>query len=158
LRSSDRAVYPTAEGFFSDLTRIFREEIATLADAGCRYIQLDEVAVALLCDPAIRRHVEDAGQKPGHLVALYIEALNEAMAGASANVVFGVHMCRGNFKGHYLGAGSYESVAERFFTETRVNHFLLEYDTARAGDFSTAAFCKEQRSSARAHQQQDVGA
>jgi 5-methyltetrahydropteroyltriglutamate--homocysteine methyltransferase len=139
---ADPAVYATAESFFSDLTRIFREEIAALADAGCRYIQLDEVALALLCDPAIRSRVEDAGQKPGHLVGLYVEALNEAVADAPADVVFGVHMCRGNFKGHYLGAGGYESVAKRFFTETRSNHFLLEYDTARAGDFSPLRFVK----------------
>jgi len=139
---ADRATYGTVESFFADLTRIFREEIAALADAGCRYIQLDEVALALLCDPAIRKKVEDAGQKPDRLVDLYIEVLNDAVAQAPADVIFGVHMCRGNFKGHYLGAGGYESVAERFFTQTRVNHFLLEYDTARAGDFSPLRFVK----------------
>ena len=64
------------------------------------------------------------------------------MTGAPNDVVFGVHMCRGNFKGHYLAAGGYESVAERFFSETRVNHFLLEYDTARAGDFVPLRFVK----------------
>jgi 5-methyltetrahydropteroyltriglutamate--homocysteine methyltransferase len=55
-------------------------------------------------------------------------------------VTIGVHMCRGNFKGHYLGAGGYESVAERFFAQTNVNHFLLEYDTSRAGDFAPLRF------------------
>ncbi len=55
-------------------------------------------------------------------------------------MTIGVHMCRGNFKGHYLGAGGYESVAERFFTNTNVNHFLLEYDTPRAGDFAPLRF------------------
>ncbi len=139
---ADRTTYGTVESFFADLTRIFREEIAALADAGCRYIQLDEVALALLCDPAIRKKVEDAGQKPDRLVDLYIEVLNDAVAQAPADVIFGVHMCRGNFKGHYLGAGGYESVAERFFTQTRVNHFLLEYDTTRAGDFSPLRFVK----------------
>ena len=57
------------------------------------------------------------------------------MAECPADVVVGVHMCRGNFKGHYLGSGGYESVAERFFAATHANHFLLEYDTPRAGDF-----------------------
>ena len=139
---ADRGAYPSAEAFFSDLGRIFREEIAQLAQAGCRYIQLDEVAIALLCDPAIRKKVEDAGQKPDHLVDLYIESLNDAVAGAPADVTFGVHMCRGNFKGHYLGVGGYESVAERFFSRTKVNHFLLEYDTERAGDFKPLRFVK----------------
>jgi len=140
---ADKAAYPTVEGFFADLGRIFREEITELAKAGCRYIQLDEVAVALLCDPAIRKKVEDAGQKPDHLVDLYIDSLNDAVAGAPAGVAFGVHMCRGNFKGHYLAAGGYESVAERFFTRTKVNHFLLEYDTQRAGDFKPLRFVKD---------------
>jgi methionine synthase II (cobalamin-independent) len=140
---ADAAAYATVENFFADLTRIYRDEIAALADAGCRYIQLDEVALALLCDPAICVKVEAAGAKPDRLVDLYIECLSEAVSGAPPDVVFGVHMCRGNFKGRYLGAGGYESVAERFFSRARVNHFLLEYDTARAGDFSPLRFVKD---------------
>ncbi len=145
-RSTDyasKAAYADDAAFFADLCRIFREEIANLTKAGCRYIQLDEVAIALLCDPSIRKQVEDAGQKPDALVDLYIEAINDAIAGAPAGTVFGVHMCRGNFKGHYLGAGGYESVAERFFSNTKVNHFLLEYDTERAGDFRPLRFVKD---------------
>jgi 5-methyltetrahydropteroyltriglutamate--homocysteine methyltransferase len=140
---ADPASYRTTDSFFADLTRIFREEIAALAQAGCRYIQLDEVALALLCDPSIRKQIEDRGQRPDKLTEMYIESLNAAVADAPSQVVFGVHMCRGNFKGHYLGAGSYASVAERFFTATRVNHFLLEYDTSRAGDFEPLRFAKD---------------
>ena len=140
---ADKNAYAGAGDFFADLTRIYREEIAELVKAGCRYIQLDEVAIALLCDPAIRQKVEAAGEKPDRLVELYIDSLNDAVAGAPADVVFGVHMCRGNFKGHYLAAGGYESVAERFFTRTTVNHFLLEYDTQRAGDFRPLRFVKD---------------
>lgn len=139
---ADTAVYADAERFFADLGAVFRQEIADLAGAGCRYIQLDEVAVALLCDPAIRQKVEAAGQDPDRLVDLYIDGLNAAVADAPAGVTFGVHMCRGNFKGHYLAAGGYESVAERFFTRVDVNHFLLEYDTERAGDFRPLRFLK----------------
>ncbi|MFN3349617.1 5-methyltetrahydropteroyltriglutamate--homocysteine S-methyltransferase [Pseudorhodoplanes sp.] len=139
---ADRAAYADTASFFADLNRIFREEIADLAKAGCKYIQLDEVAIALLCDPAIRKQVEACGMTPDDLVDLYINAINESVKGAPDDVIFGVHMCRGNFKGHYIGAGGYESVAERFFSETRVNHFLLEYDTERAGDFRPLRFVK----------------
>jgi 5-methyltetrahydropteroyltriglutamate--homocysteine methyltransferase len=52
----------------------------------------------------------------------------------------GVHMCRGNFRGRYLSEGGYESVAERFFAGARASHFLLEYDTPRAGDFKPLRF------------------
>ncbi len=136
------AAYVNVSDFFTDVTRIYREEIDGLVAAGCRYIQFDEVAVALLCDPAIRQKVESAGQSPDVLVDIYITAINDAVAGAPDDVVFGVHMCRGNFKGHYLAAGGYESVAERFFSETKVNHFLLEYDTERAGDFAPLRFVR----------------
>ena len=142
-RCSDFArmgAYRDVDAFFADLSTIYREEIADLAKAGCRYIQLDEVAIALLCDPAIREKVEAAGEKPDALVDLYIESINAAVAAAPNGVAIGIHVCRGNFKGHYLAAGGYESVAERFFHLTQVNHFLLEYDTQRAGDFAPLRF------------------
>jgi 5-methyltetrahydropteroyltriglutamate--homocysteine methyltransferase len=137
---ADKVVYSDVDSFFADLAAVFKQEIGELAKLGCRYIQLDEVAVALLCDPAIREQVAVAGSDPDRLVDLYIDSINQAVAGCPADVVIGVHMCRGNFKGHYLGAGGYESVAERFFANANINHFLLEYDTPRAGDFAPLRF------------------
>ena len=137
---ADSVVYSDAATFFKDLADVFRQEIAGLAQAGCRYVQLDEVAIALLCDPVIRDQIERVGSKPDILVDLYIESINQAVSACPSDVTIGVHMCRGNFKGHYLGAGGYESVAERFFSKTNVNHFLLEYDTPRAGDFAPLRF------------------
>jgi 5-methyltetrahydropteroyltriglutamate--homocysteine methyltransferase len=139
---ANKAAYGDVESFFAELTAIYRAEVAGLYEAGCRYIQLDEVAVALLCDPTIRQKVEAAGERPDRLVDLYIKGINDIVVGSPDDVLFGVHMCRGNFKGHYLAAGGYESVAERFFSETCVNHFLLEYDTERAGDFAPLRFVK----------------
>jgi 5-methyltetrahydropteroyltriglutamate--homocysteine methyltransferase len=139
------AVYTNVDVFFADLATIFKQEIAELARAGCRYIQLDEVAVALLCDPGIRDVIARSGMNPDRLVDLYIDSINQAVAECPPEVVIGVHMCRGNFKGHYLGAGGYESVAERFFANTKVNHFLLEYDTPRAGDFAPLRFVPKNR-------------
>jgi 5-methyltetrahydropteroyltriglutamate--homocysteine methyltransferase len=132
--------YADADAFFADLAAAFRAEIAALAQAGCRYVQIDEVAVALLCDPAIRAQVARAGSDPDRLVDRYIDAINQAVRDRPPAMVVGVHMCRGNFKGHYLAAGGYESVAERFFARTDVDHFLLEYDTPRAGDFAPLRF------------------
>ena len=137
---ADPKVYASAETFFADLAAIYRQEIADLAGAGCRYIQLDEVAIAMLGDPAIRERVASAGQDPDSLVDLYVKAINDCLAGAPPDMVVGVHMCRGNFRGRYLSEGGYESVAERFFTGTNATHFLLEYDTDRAGDFKPLRF------------------
>jgi 5-methyltetrahydropteroyltriglutamate--homocysteine methyltransferase len=137
---ADPEVYADAGTFFADLARIYRAEIADLAKAGCRYIQLDEVAVAMLCDPTIRERIAGAGQDPDRLVDLYIQAINDCVSGAPAGMAIGVHMCRGNYRGRYLSEGGYESVAERFFASTQVTHYLLEYDTARAGDFEPLRF------------------
>ncbi len=137
---AEATAYAGAQSFFRDLGRVYQDEIADLANAGCAYVQLDEVAIALLCDPAMREKVKSVGQDPDQLVDLYIDAINDAVAKAPANVRIGVHMCRGNLKGHYLAAGSYESIAERFFSRAKINHFLLEFDTARAGDFSPLRF------------------
>ena len=125
--------------FFADLGKVYQAEIAELAAAGCRYVQLDEVAVAILCDPAAREKVKAAGEDPDRLVDLYIDAINEAVKKRRPSMTVGVHVCRGNYKGMYLSEGGYDSVAEKFFNRTNVDHFLLEFDTPRAGGFRAAA-------------------
>ena len=137
---ADAAIYADTAAFFADLAEIYRQEIRDLAAAGCRYLQLDEVAVAMLCDPEVRAKLEAAGQDPDTLLTCYVDAINAAVAEAPADMRIGVHMCRGNFRGRYLSAGGYEAVAERFFQTCNVSHFLLEYDTARAGDFRPLRF------------------
>ncbi len=142
-RFSDYAapgIYPDPEEFFADLGRIYQQEIADLARAGARYVQLDEVALAMLCDPAARARVSAGGQDPERLVDLYVEAINQAVKDAPAGMVIGVHMCRGNYKGRYLSEGGYDSIADKLFNRARVNHFLLEFDTPRAGDFAPLRF------------------
>jgi methionine synthase II (cobalamin-independent) len=143
LRFSDfaeRGAYADVETFFADLVAVFAQEIADLVAAGCRYLQIDEIAVALLCDPTIRDRLAGAGGDPDALIERYIDLINGAVAACPDHVVVGVHMCRGNFRGRYLAGGGYESVAERFFARTNASHFLLEYDTARAGDFAPLRF------------------
>ena len=130
------SAYDSAEAFFKDLGKVYQAEIADLAKAGCKYVQLDEVAVAILCDPAARQKVKD----PDRLVDLYIDAINEAVKGRPKGMTVGVHVCRGNYKGMYLSEGGYDSVAERFFGRTDVDHFLLEFDTPRAGGFEPLRF------------------
>lgn len=141
----DRNVYPDEDEFFADVGRVFREEIAALTKAGCRYIQFDEVAVAMLGDPVVREQTKKLGQDPDILLTRYIALINEAVADAPADCYFGVHMCRGNLKGHFLADGGYDAIAERFFTETNVTHFLLEYDSPRAGDFAPLRFMPDDK-------------
>ena len=136
----DPKAYDDAAAFLRDLGKVYQQEIAELTAAGCRYVQIDEVAIAILCDPAAREKVKAAGGNADALVDLYIDALNQAVAGKPAGVTIGVHVCRGNYKGMYLSEGGYDSMAERFFGRTNVNHFLLEFDTPRAGGFDPLRF------------------
>lgn len=133
---AEPGTYDTDESFFADLAKVFQGELAELYAAGGRYAQLDEVPLAMLCDPDIRDKVRAQGSDPDRLVDLYVQAINQAVGERPADMKIGVHMCRGNFKGKYLSEGGYGDVAEKLFKGAQVDHFLLEYDTPRAGDFS----------------------
>jgi len=134
-RGINREAYASASAFFDDLCAIYRREIADLAALGCRYVQLDEVAIIMLGDPEVRAKVKARGEDPDALMALYIKAMNDAVKGRPKGVMAAMHMCRGNFKGKWLSEGGYDAIAERVFKEIDVDAFCLEYDTPRAGDF-----------------------
>jgi len=133
---ADPAVYPDEDGYWNDLVEVYRAEIAALGDAGCRYLQLDEVPLAMLCDPSIRELVKALGGDPETLVAKYIEVLQRILADRPAGMKVAMHLCRGNFRSRWMASGGYEPVAERFLNDTPVDAYFLEYDSDRAGDFS----------------------
>ena len=126
--------YATDEAFFGDLCAIFRQEIADLAALGCRYVQLDEGPLIMLGSPSVCERVRALGGDPDRLLNLYIEAMNDAVRGRG-DVVAGMHMCRGNFRGKWLSEGGYGLISEQVFRRVDVDAFMLEYDTGRAGGF-----------------------
>jgi 5-methyltetrahydropteroyltriglutamate--homocysteine methyltransferase len=133
---ADTAIYPDDAKYWDDLAGVYREEIAALAGAGCTYLQLDEVPLAMLCDPSIREQVKALGGDPEALVAKYIGVLQRILQPRPAGMTIGMHLCRGNFRSRWMASGGYEPVAERLFNETPVDTYFLEYDSERAGDFS----------------------
>jgi 5-methyltetrahydropteroyltriglutamate--homocysteine methyltransferase len=136
----DKAAYPDMDGFYADLARVYREEIFDLADAGCRYLQIDEVNLAYLCDPELRRQIENLGEKPDELPKTYARLLNDTIRGRPADMVVCMHLCRGNFAGAWVAEGGYEPVAELLFNAIGVDGYFLEYDSARAGGFEPLRF------------------
>jgi 5-methyltetrahydropteroyltriglutamate--homocysteine methyltransferase len=132
----DPKVYPHVEAYWDDMVAVFQQEIKELYAAGCRYLQLDEVPLALLCDDNIRALAKSEGDDPDKLVALYIDVLNRAVAGRPADLTIGMHLCRGNMESMWMGDGGYAPIAEALFTRCDVDAFLLEYDSRRAGDFA----------------------
>jgi 5-methyltetrahydropteroyltriglutamate--homocysteine methyltransferase len=136
----DAAAYPDIAGFYDDLARLYREEIADLADAGCRYLQIDEVNLAYLCDPELRRQVANIGENPASLPKTYARLLNDSIKGRPADVTVCMHLCRGNFAGAWVAEGGYEPIAELLFNEIDVDGYFLEYDSSRAGGFEPLRF------------------
>lgn len=133
--------YPDMKEFYADLARVYSEEISDLAAVGCRYLQLDEVNFAYLCDPKLRESIRTSiGEDPDELPHTYAKLLNDAIAGQPADMRFCMHLCRGNFAGNWVAEGGYEPVAEILFNEINVNGYFLEYDTDRAGGFEPLRF------------------
>jgi 5-methyltetrahydropteroyltriglutamate--homocysteine methyltransferase len=137
----DTRAYPDLADFYRDLARVYREEIADLAAAGCRYLQLDEVNFAYLCDPALRADVQrNIGEDPESLPRTYARLINDAISGRPKDMAVCMHVCRGNFAGNWMAEGGYDPVAEVLFNEIDVDGYFLEYDTARAGGFEPLRF------------------
>ncbi|HTX24099.1 MAG TPA: 5-methyltetrahydropteroyltriglutamate--homocysteine S-methyltransferase [Steroidobacteraceae bacterium] len=131
----DSTAYPDLAEFYADLARVYAAEVADLAVAGCRYLQVDEVNFAYLCDPRLREEVQRVGEDPDLLPLTYARLINKAIEGRPEDMTVTLHLCRGNFEGAWLAAGGYEPVAEVLFNSIEADGYFLEYDTERAGDF-----------------------
>ena len=138
-------VYPDRAALFEDLARAYREDIADLAARGARYVQIDDVPFAMLCDGSLRGQLSARGEDAEALVDAYIGLTNDSLAGRPADMTVGFHICRGNLKGTWLSRGGYDAVAEKLFERLDVNHFCLEYDTERAGGFAPLAAMPEDK-------------
>jgi 5-methyltetrahydropteroyltriglutamate--homocysteine methyltransferase len=132
----DPKAYTSSKPYWDDMVAVFQQEIKELYAAGGRYLQLDEVPLALLCDNNIRALAKSEGDDPDALVSVYIDALNRAIAGRPADLTVAMHLCRGNMESMWMGDGGYASIAEPLFTRCDVDAYLLEYDSPRAGDFA----------------------
>jgi 5-methyltetrahydropteroyltriglutamate--homocysteine methyltransferase len=131
----DDQIYPELETMFDDLGRAYKEAVRGFADAGCRYLQLDEVFIAMLCDERYCEQMKKRGDDPEKLGALYADLINTAMSDIPPDMTITMHMCRGNYKSTYMGAGGYEAVQEILFNKINVHGFFMEYDSDRAGGF-----------------------
>jgi len=134
------AIYPAMDDFYRDLGESYRKAVRAFADAGCRYLQLDEVNFTYLCDPKLRQVVADRGEEPAALPHIYARMINAALSDTPADMVKAMHLCRGNFQSTFVASGGYEPVAEVLFNEIGIDAYFMEYDTARAGGFEPLRF------------------
>jgi 5-methyltetrahydropteroyltriglutamate--homocysteine methyltransferase len=133
-------IYPSMDDFYRDLGQTYRKAVRAFADAGCRYLQLDEVNLAYLCDPKLREQIRARGDDPDQLPAAYAAMLNAAVSDIPADMTVTMHLCRGNFRSTFVASGGYEPVAELLFNTIKVHGYFMEYDSERAGGFEPLRF------------------
>ena len=129
------AVYPTLDPFFDDLGQAYKAAVTAFGQAGCKYLQLDEVNFTYLCDPEQRQLLRDRGEDPDVLPDIYASMINAAISGRPADMRMTMHLCRGNFRSMWIAQGSYEPVADVLFNKVDIDAYFMEWDTERAGGF-----------------------
>lgn len=132
----DATVYPDLDAFVEDTAAAYRAEIADLYAAGCRYLQLDDVSLAYLCDEELRAQNRARGEDPDAQLRLSVELIRAALRDRPKDLTVCTHMCRGNFRSGWRARGGYARVADVIFNQLPYDGFFLEFDDARAGDFS----------------------
>ena len=134
------SVYPDMDEFYRDLGQTYRKCVRAFADAGCRYLQMDEVNLTYLCDEKLIQQVRDRGESPEKLLRAYASMINAAMSDIPSDMTITMHLCRGNFRSTFIASGGYEPVAEVMFNTINVHGYFMEYDSERAGGFEPLRF------------------
>jgi 5-methyltetrahydropteroyltriglutamate--homocysteine methyltransferase len=132
--------YRGLDAFYADLGAAYGQFVKAAYDAGCRYIQFDDVNMAYLCDGDMRDKLVARGDNPDAMIGNWISLINAALAGKPADMTVTTHICRGNFKSQWFAQGGYEPIAERLFNDTPYNGYFLEYDNDRSGGFEPLRF------------------
>ena len=133
-KAISRTVYPDLAAFWADASAAYAKAIKAFGDAGCTYLQLDDVGFAYLCDENFRQSCRQNGDDPATLPRDYVNAINNAVRNRPAGMTITMHTCRGNFKSSWVTSGGYETVAEAMFSAD-IDGFFMEFDSDRAGTF-----------------------
>ena len=136
-----KQAYPELDpDFYDDVARAYGDELRSLADAGCSYVQMDDTNMAYLCDERMREAARQRGDDPNELPHRYAGFINKVVAHKPAGMTLAMHLCRGNFKSTHAAAGNYEPVAEALLAEMNLDAYFMEYDDERSGDFRPLRF------------------
>lgn len=129
----DLEIYPDIEEYANDVIQTYRDAIKAFYDAGCRYLQLDDVYIAGLNAPEIP--FNDSGFSREQLIDLALRVANGVLEDKPEDLIVTTHLCRGNYRSKWAFEGSYAKIAPTLFAKEKVNGFFLEYDDDRSGDF-----------------------
>ncbi|KAK3356792.1 hypothetical protein B0T25DRAFT_139698 [Lasiosphaeria hispida] len=136
--------YANDADYFKDVAKVYQAELDLLYKAGLRNVQFDDPGLAYFCSDKFRQGWAEDADNIGtvdDLLDAYISLYNDSISKLPADFHTGVHLCRGNFiGGRFFAEGAYDIIAQKLFTELKVNTFYLEYDTERAGGFEPLKF------------------
>jgi 5-methyltetrahydropteroyltriglutamate--homocysteine methyltransferase len=135
-----REVYPDLDAYFADVGAAYKKAVRAFYDAGCRYLQLDDTAWAMMCSAYEREQAKKRGDDPDSLPARYARMTNSALADKPADLAVTMHSCRGNFRSKWIAEGGYEPVAERMFSDIDIDGYFLEWESERAGSLEPLRF------------------
>ncbi|MBA2673487.1 5-methyltetrahydropteroyltriglutamate--homocysteine S-methyltransferase [Ramlibacter sp.] len=125
--------YPQLDpAFYDDVADAYGEELRSLYEAGCRYVQMDDTNLA---DEKMREAARQRGDDPNELPHRYAKFINKVVARKPQGMLLAMHLCRGNFKSTFAAQGNYEPVAEALLKEMDIDAYFMEYDDDRSGDF-----------------------
>jgi 5-methyltetrahydropteroyltriglutamate--homocysteine methyltransferase len=138
-----KAAYPELDpAFYDDVAQAYGDELQSLYDAGCRYVQMDDTNMAYLCDEKMREAARQRGDDPNELPHRYAGFINKVVARKPKGMTLAMHLCRGNFKSTHAASGNYEPVAEALLSEMNLDAYFMEYDDDRSGDFRPLRYLK----------------
>ena len=137
-------IYPSMDDFYRDLGQVLSQDhLRAFADAGCRYLQLDEVNLTYLCDPSLRQVIKRSSDNQATLPATYARMINAAISDIPSDMTITMHLCRGNFRSNFVASGGYEPVAESDVQRHQCERLFHGIRHRKAGRVRTATLCPQ---------------
>ncbi len=137
FRTTPDNIYPKEysdnENLFFDIAQAYKKAVKEFYEIGCRYLQMDDIFFAYLCDPDHRSVRTKFGENPDDLINKYAWMLNESIKDRPDDMTIGMHLCRGNFKSNFAAKGAYDPAVDAVFNEIDIDVYFLEYDDERSG-------------------------
>ena len=144
FRTTPEDIYPKEykdnEVLFSDISNAYKKAVNEFYKIGCRYLQMDDIFFAYLCDPKHRSVRTKYGEDPDDLIDKYAFMLNEAIKDRPQDMTIGMHLCRGNFKSNYAAQGAYDPAVDAVFNKIDIDVYFMEYDDERSGGLEPLKF------------------
>ena len=125
--------YEDPDVLFEDLAKTYNKAVHAFYEAGCRYLQMDDIFFAYLCDPKHRAEKKSQGMDPDWLISKYAKTMHDAISDRPEDMIIAMHLCRGNFQSTWAAEGAYDPAADAVFNQTGIDVYFMEYDSDRAG-------------------------